>query len=73
MSKEKKYQPHQLDEFIYEETICQVTCNKCRDIKDSGMDAYWFAEEIFKQGCRATKNNVYCPECSKKLIVNPQA
>lgn len=48
---------------------CTVQCTKCRKTQvDMQTDEFYFADELMEGGWRATKNNVYCPECAKKHL-----
>lgn len=64
----KKYTPNQLNEFVNEVTYTEIYCSGCRVHKERYMDEDSFTEEVFKEGWRATKENVYCPKCAKKKL-----
>lgn len=61
----KEYEPEDLIDFI--ELEASIECSKCKKgdmvmYSDTGEDYF------FEAGWRATKDNVYCPECAKKKL-----
>jgi hypothetical protein len=66
-----KYEPDDLEDFIEEETICEITCSECRKQECTYGEAYYEKDTFFEKGWRATqRGNVYCPECASKKLKN---
>ena len=66
MSKKSKYTSDQLYESC--ETTTGICCTKCRKHDMAIGDEFMGCDKFFSKGWRATPNNTYCPECSKKYL-----
>lgn len=64
----KKYKAIDLLDFINEEINWEINCTSCGK-RDGGYgDAIWQTDILFNGGWKATKENVYCPECATKKL-----
>jgi Zn finger protein HypA/HybF involved in hydrogenase expression len=47
----------------------EIQCTKCKRTEvNFQTDEFYFADELMEGGWRATKNNIYCPDCAKKYL-----
>lgn len=60
----KKRTAVSLVDFI--QTTHVIECQKCKAVAGTESDSP--EDEFFSLGWRATKNNCYCPKCSKKQL-----
>lgn len=61
---QKKYHAYDLTDFIQVEVT--IECSNCQKV--DGYLGEGGEDYLFDKGWRATKNNVYCPECAKKKL-----
>lgn len=65
----KKYKAEDLEDFIDEETECEIQCSLCGDTANEFGESYYEKNTFFKKGWRAVDDeNVYCPKCAKKKL-----
>ena len=60
----KEYEADDLMDFICYEA--SIECSSCK--KSEGAWGENAENDFFHNGWRATKRNVYCPECAKKKL-----
>lgn len=64
----KKYKADDLLDFMNEEVSWEIQCSSCGYSIGGYEEAIYITDELFKEGWKATKQNVYCPKCATKKL-----